>query len=194
MIVPLNITTQNRAVAILTPKQTTAILEQLNTDYKLRTGYLLQTAMRISEAVYVSKHPECFREENSVIFLPMVKGMGKEKCTIKNRQIMLSPNGVVAVKEFLKKEVGLSAYQNMEAAYKLAAIKADFDPKYITTKMWRKAMISWLMNIYPERQGQIAFSAGHDYNTMRTHYLTYGFRKEDVQDMRKELVGWGNVE
>jgi integrase len=193
MIVPLNITTKNRAVAILTPKETDLIYAELNTDYKIRANYLLETAMRVSEAIYVMLHPECFREENEAIFLPEVKGLGKVRCTITNRQIMLSQSGVAAVKRFLTDKPGLPAYQNMEEAFKRAAKRADFDIKYITTKLYRKTMISWLMNVYPERQSQIAFSAGHDYNTMRKYYLTYGFRKEDVRDMKDRLRGWGEA-
>ena len=193
MIVPLSINTEKRVVAVLSPKEWLLIKDELNADYQLRFEYLLQTAMRISEADYVISHPDCFREENGVVFLPFVKGLGKVKNKIKKRQIMLSSIGRSVVKEILNKKMKLLPYQNMEQVFKRAARDADFDIKYITTKCLRKTMISWLMAVYPERQSQIAFSAGHDYNTMREHYLTYGWRKEDIADIRNYVQGWGEA-
>ena len=149
--------------------------------------------MRISEVYHFAKHPEYYREANAAIFLPRVDGLGKKRCTIKNRAVMLSPAGKKAVEEFLAKKIKLTAYQNMETVLKRAGRDADFDIKYITTKMLRKTMISWLMAVYPERQAQIAHYAGHDYATMQGHYLTYGFRKEDIKDMREATLGWGEA-
>jgi len=191
MIVPLSINYGKRVVAVLSPKEWVAIKKELNDDYKMRFEFLLQTCMRISEAMYISEHPECFREENAAIFLPRVEGMGKLRCKEKSRQIMLSPDGIAAVKALYNSGVKFKAYQNMEQVFKRAAKDADFDIKYITTKCLRKTMVSWLMACYPEQQEKIAFSAGHDYNTMRQHYLTFGWRKEDVADMRVYTKGWG---
>jgi len=53
--------------------------------------------------------------------------------------------------------------------------------------------ISWLINCYPESRGKIAASAGHTTDTMDAYYITYGFRKEDVKDMREETVKWGEA-
>ena len=193
MIVPLDITygKGKRHVAVLTPSQWLAIKDKLNDSYKLRFEYLLQTGMRISEARYILEHPDRFREENGAIFLPRVEGMGKDKCKNLSRQIMLSPEGIKIVKEIIEKNIKLLAYQNMEQVFKRAARDADIDTKYITTKCLRKSIVSWLMACYPERQEQIAFSIGHDYNTMRGHYLTYGWRKEDIADMRNYVKEWG---
>lgn len=193
MIVPLSVSTGNRVVAVLSPHEWVAIKKELNEDYQVRFEFLLHTAMRISEAEYVTEHPECFRETHGAIFLPKVAGMGKVKSKIKSRQIMLSVPGVAAVKEYFDKKVGLLAYQNMEQVFKRAARDSNFDTKYITTKCLRKTMISWLMAVYQERQSQISFSAGHDYATMRVHYLTYGWRKEDIADMRSYTRGWGEA-
>jgi integrase len=195
MIVPLDITygRGKRHAAVFTPSQWIAIKEQLNPTYKLRFEYLLQTAMRISEAVYVSKHPECFRVENGAIFLPQVEGMGKVECKLKCRQVMLTPAGVESVKKIYSESVTFPAYQNMEEVFKRAAKDADIDTRYVTTKCFRKTMVSWLMACYPERQEQIAHSAGHDYATMRAHYLTYGWRKDDISDMRSYVKDWGEA-
>lgn len=191
MIVPLHIGSALRRTAVLTPAQDKLICERLNSDYKIRTRFLLRTGVRISEGRYIDEHRECFREDHSAIFLPQVEGMGKKRCTVKNRAIILCPKGVVAVKEFFEKNVHLPAYPSMEEAIKRAAMEADFDTQYITTKMYRKTIFSWYFNCYPEQEGKILSTAGHNQATARGHYITYGFRKDDVKDMKGETVGWG---
>lgn len=193
MIVPLYVSSGKRAVAVLTPTQVKLIEDKLNADYKIRTRYLMQTAMRIVEAQYVDMHRDCYRKDHSAIFLPKVEGMGKARCTITNRVVMLSESGIKAVEDFFEKNTHLPVYQSMEPALKLAAKEADFDTRYITTKMYRKTMVSWLINCYPELESKILHFAGHDQTTMRGHYLSYGFRKEDVKDMRDALKGWSDV-
>jgi integrase len=190
MIVPLSVTSKTgKKVAVLTPM----IWEHLSPTYKMRGDLLLYTGMRIVEAFQFAKHPDYFRKENEAIFLPIVPGIGKARCTILQRTILLPERGIVAVEEFFKHKVGFAAYQNMEAAFVLAAAKADFDTSFITTKMFRKTMVSWLMTVYPDRQSQISRCAGHDIKTMNKHYLADGWRKEDKKDMVEELKGWGGI-
>jgi hypothetical protein len=193
VIVPLFVGSGKRCVAVLSPHEKNLIFDQLNTDYKLRAGFLIHTAMRIAECKYVMNTPSTFRKENGAIFLPNVDGFGKKRSTIKNRAVLLSQAGIGAVEAFLASGVGLPTYQSMEPVFKRAALDAGFDSRYITTKMFRKTMISWLMACFPERQASIALSAGHNYATMQGHYLTQGWRKEDVKDMREELKGWGEA-
>jgi integrase len=81
----------------------------------------------------------------------------------------------------------------MEAAFILAAKKANFDASFITTKTLRKTGVSWYLSAYPNQQSQIAQMAGHDIKTMNAHYLAYGWRKEDKKDMAEELKGWGEI-
>lgn len=193
MIVPLFVSTGKRAVAVLTPTQVRLIDEHLNADYKVRTRFLLHTAMRLVEAKYVDTHRETYRKDHHAIFLNKVDGLGKKRCTITNRAVMLSSAGVIAVEDFFDKNVHFPTYQAMEPAIRLAAKEADFDTRYITTKMYRKTMVSWLINCYPERESQILHFAGHNEATMRGHYLTYGFRKEDMKDMKEVIAGWGEM-
>ena len=84
MIVPL---TKNN-VAVLTPAQWHLIENHLNADYKIRGDFLLQTAMRVTECYYVSRHPETFKEDHGAIFLPKVEGeekFGKTRAKQKER-------------------------------------------------------------------------------------------------------------
>lgn len=182
-------------IAVLTPTQWHAIESQLNADYKIRGDFLLKTAMRIREAYLSVKHPDWFRELNSAIFLPRITEgedkFGKLRCKQKERAVLLSPAGVKAVKLFYEKSVKLPSYQAMEPAFKRAAKAALINPAPITTKMLRKTYISWLTICRPEIKGMIAASAGHTTDTMDMYYLTYGFRKEDIKEMRDEITGWG---
>jgi integrase len=189
MIVPL---TKN-GVAVLTPQQWHQIEARFNADYKIRGDFLLRTALRISEARYVSSHPETFRADHGAIFLPKVAEFGKARCKHVERAVLLSPRGVTAVALFYGKGMVLPSYQAMDAAIKIAAKKADFDTRYINTKMLRKTYISWLINTKPELKGKIAASAGHTTEIMDAYYLAYGFRKEDVKDMRDEVDKWGEA-
>jgi len=192
MLIPL---TKNN-VAVLTPQQLHLLQSCLNSDYKIRTEFLLQTSMRISEAYYVSSHPECFREDHGAIFLPRVKGdesFGKARCKHKERAVLLSPKGIAAAKVFFEMGVGLPTYQAMEEVMKRAAKDADIDPRTITTKMLRKTFISWVINSHPELRAMIASSAGHTTDIMDAYYITYGFRKEDKKDMIDETAKWGEA-
>lgn len=194
MIVPLSVTSETgKRVAVISPKEKNQIWEHLSPVYRIRGNFLLYTSMRIVEAMHTASHPEYFRKDNCAIFLPIVPGIGKARCTIKQRTITLSDNGVKSVEEFYSHKVGFAAYQNMEAAFVLAAKKADFDTSLITTKMLRKTGVSWHLAAYPNQQSQIARMAGHDVNTMNKHYLADGWRKEDKKDMAEELKGWCEV-
>lgn len=192
-IVPATIGRDDRAVAVLSPHEKNLLYDQLNDAYKKRADFLMHTAVRIAEGYYLAGHPECYRAENHAIFLPHVKGLGKERCTLKRRTILLSNNGIKAIEAFYFTKEVLPTYQSMEPVFKRAGRDAGFDTRYITTKMFRKTMISWLMACYPEKQMSIALSAGHTYLTMQGHYLTQGWRKEDVRDMREEVNGWGEA-
>lgn len=181
-------------VAILTPNQWHLIESHLNADYKIRGNFLLHTAMRIAEAIYVSRHPECFRKENGAIYLPQVTGVekfGKLRAKQKSRTILLSPKGIKAVQELFDNGVKFPSYQAMEGSFKRAAKEADIDERFISTKMFRKTYISWLMVCDPSKQMSIAKSAGHDFDTMQNHYVEFAFRKEDIKEMREEIAGWG---
>ena len=182
-----------RAVAILSPYQERLIYENLNSDYKIRTRFLLHTGMRIAEAKWVDQHRECFRKANGIILLPKVEEIGKKQCKITNRTVLLSHSGILAVEDLFEKNVHFPSYQAMEQALKLAASESNIDKKYINPKMYRKTMISWLMACYPEKEALITLSAGHTIVTMRGHYLGAGFTKEDKKGILQMFEGWGEA-
>jgi len=205
MIVPLSVTSKRtgRHVAVLTPKEKDAIWINLNETYRMRMDLLLYTGMRIAEAHFFSKHTDWFRKENGAIFLPAIEGLGKKKCKTARRTIVLSNNGIKAVEEFIshgikfpthtRKGTEYISYQNMEEALVLAARKAGFDTSYITTKLCRKTIISWMLVVFKDQIPQINRFAGHDVQTMSDHYIAEGWIKDDKKDMVEELKGWGEI-
>ena len=194
MIVPLSVTSDTgKRIAVLTPREKNLIWDNLSPTYRFRGDLLLYLYPRIVEAFHIANHPEWYRKENAAVFLPIVPGLGKDRCTIKQRTVVLCNNGVRAIDEFFDHKIKFAAYQNMEEAFKLAAKKADFDTSMISTKMLRKTGISWHLVAYPNQQSQISRSAGHDVKTMNKHYLADGFRKEDRKDMVEEVKGFGDA-
>lgn len=191
MIVPFTKTYRTRTTAILSPREKTLFFDQLNADYKIRFEFLYQTAMRLREAMYFAEHPEIYKKENALIALPYVPGMGKKMCTIKARHILLSPAGIKIVEEFIEKKMKFPSYQAMDDVCKRAARDADFKSDGIVPKMFRKMYISHLMATNPELQSKIAQSVGHTVETMEGSYLIYGWKKEDVAQMRIDNNGWG---
>ena len=193
MEIPLFVSSGKRAVAILSPYQERLIYEHLNSDYKIRTRFLLHTGMRIAEAKWVDHHRDCFRKANGIILLPKVEEIGKKQCKITNRAVLLSHAGILAVEDFFDKNVHFPSYQAMEQALKLAATEANIDKTYINPKMYRKTLISLLMACYPEKEAAIAASCGHTIVTMRGHYLGAGFTKEDKKEIQSLFWDWGDA-
>ena len=182
-----------RQSAILTPAQYHAIESKLNADYKIRSDFLLETGFRLSEARWVDENRNAFKEENMAIFLRRVEDLGKKRCTIDNRAVLLTPKGVRAVKLFFEKNVHLPSYQAMDLVFKRAARDAGIDPTHYSPKSLRKTRITWLMVAYQNRMMQIANSVGHDLTTMQGHYLGSGWRLEDKKEMIKEVEGWSGA-
>ena len=62
----------------------------------------------------------------------------------------------------------------------------------ITSKMFRKTLVSWLVACFEERYLSIAASMGHDVDTIQKHYLGLAFPAEEKEKMKtKYLVSWG---
>jgi integrase len=192
MIKPLYVyTSDERATAVLSPTEWNDLRKHLNDKYRVIGDFLLHSGVRIAEGYRIVEEPELFRRKNHAIFLPAEEGSGKRTCKFRNRSVILSDKGVDAVEKFLMSGYGLPAYQSMEPVFKRAARDAGIDDTNITTKMFRKTYVSWLMSCYPEKFILIAHSAGHTLNVMLSHYIVGGWTREDIALMREELKGWG---
>jgi integrase len=182
---------------ILTPKEYAKLKEKLNADYNCICDVLLYTGMRMPEFVKFSQNPEWYDAHRRCIELP-TKAILKKKTVYKTRQINLNVKGCDAVKHFqkmIKDNMNIPSRQAMIGVLSRAAIEAELPDgdKGICPKMFRKILVSYLMKIYPERMFEIAANMGHTLEVMRINYTNMSFAREDTEDIRLFLKGWGEA-
>jgi integrase len=188
---------------ILTPSDRYLLREHLNALYQLICDVLLNTGMRIEEFWEFTQHTykesdgryanHWFSASRRCIDLPE-SAIGKARCTIKQRTILLSPEGVRAVEALISANGAIKYIDrsNMRKVLIDAAISAGIGGTVgIKPKMFRKTLVSWLMATVPEKEPYILVSIGHCQEIQHRHYLAMGFTRKDVEDMRKFLNGWG---
>ena len=157
--------------------------------YQIICDALLYTGMRIVELRAMQR--DWYRPARRVIVIPK-SAIKKKKCLFTERTVMLSLPGCDAVERYLNAALEWpSNNTGFRAALVRYAIKAGISPVGITTKMFRKTCVSWLMACNPERELYISASMGHDIPTMRRHYLSLGWEREEVEKMRKRNEQWG---
>jgi integrase len=195
-----------QSTRILTPTEWYRLREHLTTKYQVVCDVLLNTGMRVEEFWEFNAHTyidtrndnkyanNWFSASRRCIDLPEC-AIGKARCTIKQRTILLSPNGVQAVETLISmnSSIKYTDRSNMRKMLINSTIAAGLDPKGITNKMFRKTLVSWLMATVPEKEAHILYSIGHSQETQHRHYLSMGFVRRDVEDMRKFLYGWGEA-
>ena len=195
-----------QSTRILTPTEWYLLREHLNTNYQTICDVLLNTGMRVEEfwefAAHTFVDPRNGNQHTNIWFsasrrcidLPEC-AIGKAKCTIKQRTILLSPDGVRAVETMISMGSSIKYIDrsNMRKVLIKSTIAAGLDPKGITSKMFRKTLVSWLEATHPEKDVYILNSVGHSQETQHRHYLSMGFARKDVEDMRKFLHGWGST-
>ena len=157
--------------------------------YQIICDALLYTGMRIVELKAMQR--DWYRPARRVIVIPK-SAIKKKKCLFTERTVMLSLPGCDAVERYLNASLAWpSNNTGFRAALVRYAIKAGISPVGVTTKMFRKTCVSWLMACSPERELYISASMGHDIPTMRRHYLSLGWERDEVERMRKMLDQWG---
>lgn len=188
---------------ILTPSYWYLMREHLGANYQIICDVLLNTGMRIEEFWEFINHT--YKEQDGrygnhwysatrrCIDLPE-SAIGKARCTIKQRTILLSPEGVRAVETLIAANGSIKYIDrsNFRKVLINAAINAGMGGIVgIKPKMFRKTLVSWLMACVPEKEPYILVSIGHCQEIQHRHYLAMGFARKDVEDMRKFLNGWG---
>lgn len=157
--------------------------------YQIVCDALLLTGMRIVELKAMKR--EWFRPARRVVVIPK-SAIKKKKCLFTERTVMLSLPGCDAVERYLGANLPWIANK---AGFRTSLIryaqKAMISHVGITTKMFRKTCVSWLVACYPERELYISSSMGHDIPTMRKHYLSFGWERSEVEKMREYLKEWG---
>ena len=159
--------------------------------YQIICDVMLYTGMRIVEIQAMQKN--WFRPARRVIVIPK-SAIKKKKCLFTERTVMLSLSGCDAVERYFAANI---EWPTNKAGFRSAliryAIKAGISPIGITTKMFRKTAVSWLMACYHEKELYISASMGHDIPTMRKHYLSLGWERIEVEKMRGYENQWGIV-
>lgn len=178
---------------ILTPLLYDTLIGELNTEYQIICAAALHTGMRLVELWALRDHPEWYHANEHVIDLPAAGAAKKHEMLTQDRTVRLSREGCEAVEVFLKAKPAEKDYDAFGNALKRAAVRAGIDTAGIVPKMFRKTLISWLMECRSELHidaVDIAASAGHDIRTMMAHYLGFGFTKEAKVRMIMRLEGW----
>ena len=177
---------------ILTPYLYNLLRSELNDTYKALSDALLHTEMRAEELWEFILHPEWYDPSRKCIDMP-IGSIKKVKCLHKERTVVMTDSGCKAIEYLLQMKPAKIQRQDMWITYKNAAERAGIGSKGVTTKMFRKSMISWLAVVYPDKMFKIASSAGHSLETMRLHYSNLQFETRDLQEMKEFLKGWGDA-
>jgi integrase len=179
---------------VLTPFEYDKLREKLDHKYKTICDVLIHTGMRMPEFWELCRHPEWYDVKRRCIDLPS-KVIKKAKTVYGARTIPLTIAGCDAVEELFRVKPDFISRQSMLGVLENAAKTAELPEldKGIMPKMFRKSLISWLMKCYPEKMFEIAGAAGHTLNVMQRHYASLSFTKQDIEDMRKFLKGWGEA-
>jgi len=187
---------------ILTPDLWYRMREHLGTNYQLICDFLLNTGMRVEEFWEFTTHTyqddesryanHWFSASRMCIDIPEC-AIGKARCTIKQRTVLLSPEGVRAVETLIAANGSIKHIDrsNFRKVLIEAAANAGISKEGIKPKMFRKILVSWLVATSPEKDKYILYSIGHSQEIQHRHYLAMGFTRKDVDDMRKFLSGWG---
>jgi integrase len=179
---------------ILTPLDNEKLNEWLNADYRIITKSLLHTYMRLPELQFLLRHPECYHGVERCIDLP-TQAATKVKAVYKERTIPLTIEGCKSVEDLFKHIKKIPFRQSMITTLRLAARKAKLpeEDKGIMPKMYRKSFLSWLCECYPEKLLKISKSAGHTIPVMEEHYIGIFTVKQDIDEMKAILKGWGEA-
>ena len=180
---------------ILTPSQYYKLREQLdqNIGYRLITDALLNTGMRTIEFWALMQHPDWYHSSSRVIDLPKSGASKKEKSGRKERTIRLTAAGCKSLDTLFSAGIAYESRQAMGQALKRASVSAGLGKEGIMPKMFRKMLVSWLIECRKEIGADvfdITASMGHDEKTIRDNYLGTKWDKQDREDMLDFLKGW----
>lgn len=183
---------------ILTPKEYAQLREALdpNVGYRIIADCLLNTGLRVVEFWNLSKHKEWYHSSARVIDLPASGACKKPKCKTSDRTIRLTVGGCKALDSFYNSELEFRDRTAMREALIRAAIKSGLGKTGINPKMFRKCLVSWLVECRKDMRidsVDVTASMGHSEDTMIGNYLGMGFQPQDHADMLVFLKGWGEA-
>lgn len=178
---------------VLMPREYAKLRDIMKPMYLIHCDALLHTGMRITEYEIFLRHLEWYKPSRRCIDLPKL-AIRKKRTLYKERSVILSLKGCDAIQHLIDLNVkGMPTRQSFNAYLHDIADKSGLGDQNICEKMFRKTIISWLVSVFPEKQMYINHSAGHTRDVQLNDYLGVQFRREDVEDMRVQLKGWGET-
>jgi integrase len=174
---------------ILTPREYILLRRELNPVYQVICDCLLHTGMRVEELWEFLQHPHWYHASARVIDLP-IGSIKKVKTLHKERSVKLAKDGCNAVEVLISIKPKKISRQSMHEVLINASTRAGIGTKGITSKMFRKTNLSWLVAIHPDKALYVASHAGHTIDILQEHYLGIAFTPEDKADMRNFFKGW----
>jgi len=178
---------------ILGPLQAEKLFEQMNPGYLITCKALLHTGLRLVELWALRDNPEWYNEKSRVIDLPKEGSAKKQKIESVDRTIRLTEEGCKAVSVFLQVRPPVRDSDAFGKALRRYALKAGIGIKGISAKIFRKWLISWLVECKQDLNIDaldITANMGHDLKTLQKHYLGIGFSEDDHIAMVRFLRGW----
>lgn len=178
---------------VLTPAEYKELRENLNQNYRIISDVLLNTGLRIVEFWALSKNRQWYHSSSRVIDLPKSGACKKPNCKTTDRTVRLTERGCRAIDMMFELGVIYRNKDTMRQALMRAADRAGLGTQGINPKMYRKFLISWLVEARKELDidtMDITASMGHDEKTLKSNYLAIGFDEQDHKDMVEYLRGW----
>lgn len=181
---------------ILTPAEYKLMRECLNQNYRIISDVLLNSGMRIVEFWEFTKNRQWYHSSGGIIDLPERGACKKPNCTSTDRTIRLTERGCRAIDTMFELGVIYRNKDTMRQALMRAAERAGLTNEGINPKMYRKWLISWLVEARKELgidALDITSSMGHTEATMKSNYLgVFGCSDTDPdhRDMVEYLKGW----
>lgn len=178
---------------VLMPREYAKLREVMDEDHRILCDALLHTGMRGTEFAKFIQNTEWYKPSRRCIDLPKL-AITKKATLYKQRTVILSVKGCASIERIIEAKLkSLPKRQSFNEYLDSAAIRCGLGKDHICPKMFRKTIISWLVACFPEKQMYINHSAGHTRDVQLNDYLGVQFRKEDVEDMRVFLKGWGET-
>lgn len=180
---------------VLLPREIERMFERMSPKYRAICEALFHTHMRVQEFRWFVKHPESYKPSRRCISLPK-EAISKTETLFKERDVVLSLKGCEVVEHLIKlklKDKDMMTRQAMNVYLDEIAEAIGLGKDHICPKMYRKTMISYLVAIFPEKHVWINSSAGHTSDIQLRHYVGIAFQRNDIEDMRSLLKGWGDA-
>jgi len=174
---------------ILMPSEYEKLRAVMNPKYRVLCDAMLMSGLRPVEFERMEK--SWYRAPRRCIELPKGACL-KEKCEYTERTVMLSLYGCDVIQTYLDSNFKKAGRVSMRDTLRRYAILAGIGEDGITSKMFRKTLVSWLVACFEEKYLSIAASMGHDVDTIQKHYLGIAFPMAEIEMMKnKYLKEWG---